>query len=43
MSSYIKYQLTVDPPEHVERWAAVGIRGQDIPQQMHMHRSWIRG
>lgn len=21
----------------------MGIRGQDIPQQTHMHRGWIRG
>lgn len=35
-------RLTVGPPEHVERGAAVGVRGQDIPQQPHLHRRWVR-
>lgn len=35
-------RLTVDPPEHIERWAAIGVRGQDIPQQPHLHGCWIR-
>lgn len=35
-------RLTVDPPEHIERWAAIRVRGQDIPQQPHLHRCWIR-
>lgn len=29
------------PPEHIERRAATGIRGQDVPQQPHLHRRWI--
>lgn len=37
-----KCRLTVDPPEHIERWAAVGVGGQDIPQQPHLYRCWIR-
>lgn len=36
-------RLTVNPPEHIERWTAIGVRGQDIPQQAHLHRGWVRG